>query len=620
MPRRAVAKQSAADPVLTPHVRLAPKPPTGLDALRDDPALVAVLRDEVMAMAARAREDICVFFEFVMRTFESEPVFLAPHHRVALEFLTYDQHDRCVLMMPVGGGKTFLTLGLTLWTIGRDVTTRGCIVSASQQQAHKTLAQVRQYIEESTELAMVFPHLRRSRRPGDPWTQDAITVERPRGIKDPTLVAFGVDTKGVLGSRLNWLLADDILNGENTGTKEARDGLSAKFQSDFLSRINWREAHARVVMANTPWHPDDAVERASKPPSADGNGGGWATMRMDAYGDITVYDDVRVEAGWRRGWDSDLLRPSHPGRRDDPRCRLVAHDPDPGNERTLWAHKWPTAEFLDRQRVGTLPVVFNQTFRCIVRDDASAMCPAAYVETCFRVARALGVRSFAVNGDKPAGGPFLHVFTGVDLAFKQGEHNDSNAIFTFGVREDGIKVLLDLVVVKAPPPRVSELVFDAVRRFDSLVGVEENGGGAVLISFMRANKVSYPVKAFRTGKEKWDPEHGVATFFAEMEDGSWAFPWGRPPAVNRLVEECLDYSPTKHTGDCLMAAFVGRKYAKKFGVLNGQGPKAEARALASSRRYAEQRAELDLRQARGVAGGAGGMSAAGQMAGRLLAR
>jgi hypothetical protein len=505
--------------------------------------------------------------------------------------------------------NSFVTLCYTLWRIGHNPSERGVIVSATQQQASKVVSLVRRYIDESPYLRMVFPHLRRGQRAGESWTDTELTVDRPAGIKDPTLAAFGIETGGVLGSRLNWVLGDDILNEDNTSTPAAREKVRTKWQSSFLSRLSKQDKTAKAALVNTPWHAEDCVEMAAKPPADDGTGGmGWASLRMDAYGDITVTDDVKVSFGWQAAWDSPAIRPANDDA-DDPRVRLVAHDPDPENDKTLWPVKWPTTQDLDRERVGILPAVFNQTRRCLVRDDESAMCPMAYVHTSFRVAKALGVRGMAADLEAAAkaGGPYIGIFTGVDPAFTEGDASDFSAIFTFGTREDGIKVVLDLAFGKWPPPVLAQKVAEVQGRFDSVVGVESNAGGGPIISFMRALGTSFPLKALRTGSEKWSPEHGVATFFAEMEQGDWAFPYARPHAVEKLIEDCLNYVPTRHTSDLLMANFVARKLAKKFGGLYGRGAKAEARARENAQRHGDLRKTIELHRARGRGPGLGSL-------------
>jgi Terminase RNaseH-like domain len=581
--------------------------------------LARELAEELNEQARLARGDIFLFYDFVLQKVETEErvrIRDAPQHALMLEFLM--THSECAMEGPVGIGKSYVALAYTLFRIGSDPTTRGAIVSSTEMQAAKTTNLVRKYIDTSKRLRMVFPDLRRSEVAGDPWTKTELTVARPANLKDPTLTAYGVDQDAILGSRLNWMLGDDILDTENTTTPEQRKKIRDAWQQKCLSRRSPNDRTWKAALINTPWHVDDAIEHALRPPKDDGTGGlGWPGLRMDAYGDIEIIDGQDVAAGRAESWDSDRVRPSHPGT-SDPHVRLVANDPDPDNKQTLWPHRWPSSEDVDRERQNTPdPVVFNRNFRSRVRDDETAMCPSSYVQRCYAQGRALGVRGFASSLASARGGPFLFVFTGVDPAFTTERKSDFSSIFTFGVREDGIKVILELTFGRWSPPLLARNVADVVARFDSLVAIESNSGGDVLISFMRNAGVTFSIKPQRTGSEKWSPEHGVATFFSEMEQGDWAWPYGRPPAIVKLDEDCVNYVPVRHTPDTLMSSFVARKLAKKWGVLNGKGPKAAARAAENAQRHSAIRKRMEANKRRI---GGGGIGDGGGMAAMLLAR
>lgn len=502
---------------------------------------------------ARAREDIEAFFSYVMREQTSrERVEVLPHQRVGLSFIMH--HDRSVNMWPVGHSKTFCMAAVTLFLLGKNPTLRGAVVSATQLQAKKIVAVVSDYIQHSPELRRVFPNLKPSRRRSDPWTQEKITVDRPAGIPDASLYAVGIDG-GLPGARLNWIVVDDILNRENTATKEQRDKVYTWFDSSVLSRLD--PVGAKVVVTNTTWHPDDLVHRLEKL--------GWPSLRMDVLGNIKVQDDLGwIEEG-RDPWDHPELRPASPSPHEE-NYRLRSRDPDPGGDKTLWPEKF-SREYVDRVlRLRHLPSEFNRAYMNLCRDDATSMCKAEFIEIGKKKARdekIFGLVS-TYRGKNPT-------FTGLDLAVSPGEENDDTAFFTFEVRPDGTRVILDVEIGQWDGPTILRKLFAKVEAYNSVVRVENNGAQDYIRQFALQTDRSLPIKAHTTGRAKAHPEHGVPGIFLEFANGAWLIPNNRrgecPEAVQKFVDACLYYSPAKHTDDVLMAAYFAREQAKEWGLL-----------------------------------------------------
>jgi hypothetical protein len=523
--------------------------------------------------AARARDDLVTFFEFVMREEKTQkPIRVAPHQKVMLEFIM--AHDRCVIMLPIDHSKTYVAAALTLWLLGKNTTTRGCIVSATQEQSEKVLKMVRDYIESSVALRAVFPTLRPGMHDGDKWTQTAITVDRPRGIKDPSLVAVGVDG-ATPGSRLDWVVVDDILNMQNTYTQEQREKTYVWFDNSILSRLD--QSGARLIVCNTPWHQDDIPNKLQK--------AGWATLKMNIMGGVWVQDDQQRTTPAELGglglepWDSEELRPATPNPNDQ-WCRLVAHDPDPHNEKTLWPERYPLRRWFDpvtKQERGSvekrkhdhLPHEFARLCMCEAHDDATAMCKREYIELCKLKAREAGVYSFVGTWKRKD----ALVFTGVDLAVRKGEANDNSAIFTFAVLPGGLRQILNIQFGQWGID-VMDKIFEEQKTYDSIVNVENVGAQDLLVQLSRKINAGAPVKGYTTGMHtKGHPEYGIPALFLEMRNGAWLIPNDRHgrmhPAAEKFVEECLFYVPDAHTGDVLMACTMARELAHEWGVLSG---------------------------------------------------
>lgn len=511
----------------------------------------------LMARAARARLDIGAFFELVIKEEHSRrAIKVAPHQRILFEFA--QAHPLSVIMLPVGHTKTYSVATLGLYGIGKDPTSRGAFVSATQAQAAKPLGMLRDYIDGSAELRLVFPSLVPSRREGDPWTQTAITVDRPAGIRDASFVAAGMDSGAIPGSRLKWINVDDFLNRANTATKEQRDKHYEWFDTSVLSRLDPKGGFCCVT--NTAWHPNDLLHRLRDE--------GWPTLRMEIGGAIEISN-----TDWDPK-DPEALRPEAPG---SALCRLAAHDPDPTNEVPLFPARITVEIIADLQR-RHLPISFNQLYRNIPRDDGTSKCKKEYIDSCLWAAR---------NKVNPGHLQFVSMyegsnqtFTGVDLAVSPGEEHDDVAFFTFEVLPSGHRKILEIEVGQWPGPEIVDKILDKGKRYKSVVRVENNGAQDFIRQFALNKDVSVPIKAHCTGRNKAHPEYGVESLFVELMNGAWLFPnsgrstdWGPGctvhPAMKRAIEACLYYSPSRHTDDVLMAWYFAREQAREFGVLSG---------------------------------------------------
>lgn len=503
----------------------------------------------LVEQAAHAREDPKAFFDFVIRHEKTgEEIRCAPHQRVLFDFVA--AHPMCVIRLPVGTAKTTTMGALTMHLLGRDVTSRGAIVSATQAQAMKPLSMVRDYIESSHHLRLVFPALRRSPRKTDSWTIGEITVERPPGIRDPSLVAVGID--GALsGARLSWCVVDDILDRENTSTEAGLDKVHQWFGSTVLSRID--PDGGRIVVTNTPWNPRDLTYRLEE--------AGWPTLTMDVLGNITISNAP--------DWDTPEIVPSaRPGEV----YRLALHE-EALNERgevaeetvPLWfdRYDWPRIEKL---RADNLPVHFNQLYLCICRDDKSARCKQEWVDQCLAQGRGT---TFAVEGSG-----LNPTFTGVDLAVGKGAQYDATAMFTFEQLPDGKRRILDIEYGQYDGPTIVQKIVDKAQRYKSVVRVENNAAQNYIIQFMRSVNASIPVRGHATGRSKAHPEFGVESLFIELRNAAWIIPCSPTgachPGVQEFVKNCLYYQPGDHTGDVLMAAWLAREQAREFGMMAGR--------------------------------------------------
>ena len=513
-----------------------------------DPETLRLASEQLLLDAHEARLDPKKFFPLVMRDEVSKArLKLLPHQEVCFDFMM--AHDRCLIIKPIGTTKTFDAAVFTLWLLGNDPTARGAVVSASQEQALRVLRIVTDYIEQP-ELAcftnLVFPKLRRSPRTQDPWRQDAITVDRPPGIRDASLIGVGYDG-ALAGARLSWILVDDIYNTINTTTSEGLAKVDDAFRSIVLSRL---DPNGRCVVINTPWANGDLTQTLQRPREQ----GGWPTLIMSIFGDITL---VNVDPDW----DSPAIRPSTKQKGDV--CRLVAHDPDPDEVVPLWPEKFPVSHIEGKIRPTQLPHRFNQQYLCQVRDDDRAHCKQEWIDKCLSNGRGLTLVS------EYQGSNFVGI--GVDLAFSQKAGRDETAIVVAEVLPTGQRVLLYLDSGQWDSPTVLKKIIALQKKFNnSVVMVENNSAQIMMQQFARAVDVSMPVYGHHTGSNKANPVIGVESVFAELMNGAWTFPCDkflRPPEqVKKLIRGLLEYEPPpKHTPDLLMSLWFAREIIRKFG-------------------------------------------------------
>jgi len=490
--------------------------PSGAELLAKgkDPAIVRRVQELLLRRATKARHNIVPFFNFVMQAESASTTTLsrdaeedrgqkrykpgdhitaAAHQRVHLDFVM--AHRRSVSMLPRDHSKSFDVVAITLFMLGKYPHLRGAIMSATQGQALKPLAMCKQYIEQSPRLRLVFPELIRSTQKGDPWTVDKFTVRRPMGIRDPSLVALGLDS-AVLGRRLDWVILDDLLNDENTATEEQRNKVIEIVDRSVLGTMT-NVDESKVAILNTARHPQDVVHMAIRK--------GFATLRMQVDGNIEIRDDIdpymRVDGGTY--WDHEDLEPTdHYAPSGTPYCRLKVHEPDPKGEVPLWPERYP-AWYLKKLRASKfLPHTWNQDFMQVAFDFTTAMCKPEWIEFCKKRARERGIHTLVDRFDWQAN-PDVIVFTGVDLAIQVGEHNDDTAFFTIACHPDGTRQILNIEAGKWDGPSNMHRLKNNISRYGVQVARVENNACFAAGTNVLTHGGYRPIETLRPGVLVW---------------------------------------------------------------------------------------------------------------------
>ena len=205
------------------------------------------------AHAALCRNDPLEFNAFVLRD-EDTGDHVDNNANHAYMQTAVDEFNRAIVLAHIESGKTYaITVGRTLYELMQNRNMRGAIISAKEGLAIKPLRAIKSYIERSSELQMVAPDLRKGPR----WRETEIIIDRDIDSRDPSIVALGIGSQ-FLGSRLDWVVGDDILTHDNTKTAYRRQEVYDWFHATIMGRLT---RNAKVILVNTAWHENDLLHR-----------------------------------------------------------------------------------------------------------------------------------------------------------------------------------------------------------------------------------------------------------------------------------------------------------------------------------------------------------------------
>jgi hypothetical protein len=453
----------------------------------------------------RARVDPAAFNSYVLRDEETgSPIALQPMHVEWHRLIS--AHKRTLIWSHVEAGKSQqISIGRALFELGRNSNLRIVIASNTDGQAQKICGAIAKYIEQSKELHEVFPNLKRAR--GAVWTKHQLQIERdkedPSVAKDPSVATCGVHGN-ILGSRIDFLIVDDILDYENVRSANQRHELRAWFRSTLEGRLT---RSYKIVCVGTAWDKDDIMHHFASEED-------WVAVRYP----------VVDEAG------------------------------------TLsWPERWPAERIAEKAR--TLGVVeANRQLRCVARSDEEARFKRAWIDTCLQ--RGNGKSMVYALESVPPG---YRVFTGVDLSVGNA-HSDLTALFTIAIHPDESRQVLCVESGRWGGPEIVRRIKDAHRRFDSIVIVENNASQEFILQFTRESS-AVPVRPFTTTKNAFkNPEFGIESLATEMENGKWIIPnvnGSMHPEIAAWINDLLYYDPESHPGDRLMASYFAREGARE---------------------------------------------------------
>ncbi len=452
--------------------------------------------------AAIARRAPGAFVEFVMRDAAGRPFRMAPMHRQFHALAA--QHKRLVLMAHFESGKTEqVSIGRTLHELGNDPSLTFAIVSKSADQAKKITRRLKELIEGSPELRMVFPHL----VPGTPWGDTGFNVARAHGQKDLSVQCYGVDT-GILGARIDRLVLDDISDWEVARTEVQRRATTDKVLNHMLTRVTER---GRVICAGVPFHVEDTISTLARMP-------GWHLARFPV-------EDEQGNPRWPEHWSKERIAEA-------------------------------------RATLGPAAAARQLDLNAVSDADASFI-EADLTFAIQKGERALPLATYDVGTVLLNRGPAYKVFLGVDPAVGLKPTNDMSAIVAILVHPSGDREVLGVDAGRWPFGSTVDRIDRMNMRFAAdAVAVETNQAQQWLSQQLAGNR-QVKVLEHTTGRGKMSLAWEAEQLASELHAGRWLFPSTagrlRDPEVGALVRDLsLMTRADRHTPDRVSALLMAR--------------------------------------------------------------
>ena len=233
--------------------------------------LKRTLIQRAKARGELTHEVVADFAWLHMRTAENRGILPAAHHALWLRLMCDVKIRRLLIIGTPESAKTTWVLAYAACHIGFFPERPIVVAAVSGPVAEKRSIALRNVVG-SAEFAETFPTVRPAA--GMPWTTTEWSVaeggEPHAGRLHPTVSAYGTGGS-VTGSRAQLIIADDLLDFDNTRTQHQRGLVDAWLHTSLLSRLTAQTG--RAILIGNVHHHDDAYMRLSKSE-------GWVTCRI----------------------------------------------------------------------------------------------------------------------------------------------------------------------------------------------------------------------------------------------------------------------------------------------------------------------------------------------------
>lgn len=453
------------------------------------------------------------------------------------------------------GKSTHLSIAYPLWRIAKDHNIRILQISRTAAVAESFLSGIVGNIERNDKYRDwataidatgegVVPRLKMHRKQTEDWTGKSITIERDDvTLKDPTIAATGLMGQ-ILSRRADLIILDDVVDQQNSMTELQRQKVIDWIETTVIPVLV--PGGTLIYLGNT-WHQDDVVSKFMTDPRF------IVQKRYAAVEKFATRQDL-----WDK-WASIMMNitimPKERFAQADSFYQSNRADMDLGTK-VLWPERYPYSRLYLEKLLN--PYVFARMYQCDPSDRPNQTIKDAWIEAALKKGRKLRFQ------DMPHEKNYLEMSAaGMDLAISLEEMADDSALLYLdlvrhgydGV-DDGDYIIRQIHRGKMTPNEQRNAAKNAWANHGmQIIRVESNSYQAALSIDLAAEGVA--VKAYHTGKEKFDPEMGINSLAVAMELGKVVIPSDPtdPRTImlaSQLANEMRAF-PDGHTGDALMA-------------------------------------------------------------------
>lgn len=208
-------------------------------------------RTEVQEMLDTAKAWNAKSLKYLCTKFLATPHWSQVHNE--LDLFMRAAGNRIHIELPRGHLKShIITKGWSIQQILKNPNIRILIVNATEDNAIKFMRSIERYIGKGSLLEKIYGRFESS-----VWNQNELIVSGRTEILDaPTLMAAGLQ-KTLTSQHYDVIIADDLVEPDNSRTKEQRE----KVHDFYLSLFDLLEPKGKIVVIGTRYHQDDLYAR-----------------------------------------------------------------------------------------------------------------------------------------------------------------------------------------------------------------------------------------------------------------------------------------------------------------------------------------------------------------------